>query len=258
MPRRPSLREIVAPYLAPLVKRAGHRRSEIRTRAIETLGALGLPTYVDTVIAALDDSSPLVRMVAARALARREYAEYAQEVIARVERFDGWHRRFLAAMLASMGPSVAPTLRERLVDVEAATWVRATVADALQLVRDPLAADPARDLLEAPQPREITVSLLRILQVVGRPEHRETVRSLCESDDPLIRGEALNALGQVGDRSEIPLLMRHLDAESPWVGLHAARGILEAGGRDELEALVEADDARAELASQVLYEAEGA
>jgi hypothetical protein len=73
---------------------------------------LGLPRYASTVVAALDDPSPLVAMVAARSLAQEESTEYAHAVLKRLHRFGGWNRRFLASMLASMGPRVADTLRE--------------------------------------------------------------------------------------------------------------------------------------------------
>jgi HEAT repeats len=73
-----SLRRLVAPYLGLIEERALARRVEVRARAIQTLGTLGLPDHAPTVIAALDDPSPLVAMIGARALAREKSPEYAQ------------------------------------------------------------------------------------------------------------------------------------------------------------------------------------
>jgi hypothetical protein len=64
---RQTLRDLALPYLGGIAELTQHRRSEIRTRAVQTLGTLGLPKYSDEVVKGLDDPSPLVSMVAAPA-----------------------------------------------------------------------------------------------------------------------------------------------------------------------------------------------
>ena len=251
---RTTLRDLALPYLDGIVPLASHRRSEIRTRAIQTLGTLGLPTYSAQVLKGLDDPSPLVSMVAARYLARPDFPEFAEPILEHIDRFEGWNHRFLASMLAAIGPPVAPKLRERLADDEAPSWVRTAMADALTMQLDPGAADIAARIVVTTEDRELLAAVLRLLAAVGRPGHVTVVRARCSSPDEVIRAQALHALGMLSDEEDLPLLMRSMDDTSPWAALHAARGVREAGGREHLVRLTESDGPRAALAGQVLFE----
>lgn len=251
---RSTLREMAQPYLAPLVRRSRSRRVEVRVGAIETLGALGLPVYQKEVLAALDDPSPVVAMVAARALAREEFPEHATPVLARVHRFRHWNPRFLAAMLAAMGTEIAASLRRALADRERPPWVRAVAAEALCIQKNPDAGDVAAGVLAEARDPELLVAALRLLELVGRPEHATAVRALRGSEHVMVRAHALHALGTLGDEGDVPLLLEAIGDPSPWVALHAARGLREAGAADLLAHLSDSDDPRALLAAQVVEE----
>jgi hypothetical protein len=248
------LRDLARPHLELVAQRARYRQEEVRARAIQTLGTLGLPDYAPLVVGALDDTSPLVAMVAARALAREETPEYALEVLARLERFKGWDRRFLASMLAAMGPEVAATIRSGLEDTANDPWVRALLAEAAYLQGDFLAADPAARVLRESRDRELRVSALRLLGGVGRPEHASMIRDLCRSEDATIRAQALAALVTVGGREDLPVFLEAIEDPYPWAALYAARGVAASGGVDALARLGESDHPRAALARQVLAE----
>lgn len=252
---RETLRQLAHPFLEGVVAQTGDRRSEIRTRAIQTLGTLGLPAYGDYVVAGLSDPSPLVSMVAARYLARKEFPQYAIHVLDHLDRFEGWNRRFFASMLAAMGPEVAPRLRDGLGDPETAKWLRGVYAEALWMQGDPLSGDIAAKALETANDRESLAALLRLIASVGYGSHVEAVRPHCTAADVVVRAQALHALGRLGDESEIPFLREAmLDDDSPWTALHAARGVKEAGGSDVLKEIAESDHPHARLAGQVLYE----
>jgi HEAT repeat protein len=238
---RSALRAIVAPYLGLVAERADSPRVEVRARAIQTLGLLGLPDHAPMVVAALDDPSPLVAMVAARSLAHEETPEYAPDVLARLSRFQGWNRRFLASMLAAMGPLVSATLRGGLANSTEDPGARAVLADALLLQGDPLAGDVAAAVLETTEDRELLVAALRLLHAVGRTQHAAAVRRYLAAPDEIVRAQALRALGAVGTESDVPTLLDAMADTSPWVSLSAARGALDAGA----EALV-ADRAASE------------
>ena len=92
--------------------------------------------HADTVVAALDDRSPLVAMIAARALAKKETPQYAGAVLARLHRFTSWRPSFLASMLSSMGPEIAPILRSTLGNPAIDTQVRAIATMALRELHD--------------------------------------------------------------------------------------------------------------------------
>lgn len=252
---RDTLRRLVAPYLDRIAQRAGSDRVEVRARAIQTLGTMGLPQHGSTVVSALDDPSPLVAMVAARALAQDGSPAYAEEVLARLSRFSSWRRRFLASMLASMGPNVITALRNALGDPGIAPWVRAALADALLQRGDFGAGDVAARILETAEDRELVVAALRLIGEVGRPEHVARVRPFCASADDVIRAQALRALGSLGGKAEIPELLEAMSDPYPWAALYAARGVRLAGGRKELEELAASRRPQADLAHQALLEA---
>jgi HEAT repeat protein len=252
---REALARLVRPFLGPIAERAESDRVEIRARAIQTLGTLGLPDYAARVIAALDDPSPLVAMVAARTLALTGSHAHARAVLQKLPRFSGWNKRFLASMLAAMGPAVAPALRDGLSDERADARSRAVLAEALHLQGDPSAADVAAAVLATTSDRELLASVLRLLRDVGRPEHAEAVRAHVHSPDPVVRAQALRALGAVGDHSDIPCLVEAMRDSSPWAALHAAEGVRAAGGERvlaEIAASRDATDALGVLARQVL------
>lgn len=251
---RQVLRRLVEPYLDEVAERAEHPLAEVRTRALQTLGTLGLPRYSAEVLKGLYDPSPLVSMVAARYLARPEFPQYAPELMRHLHRFEGWNRRFLASMLATMGPEVSPMLRDGLLDPERPTWLRGVFAEALRMQLDPRAADAAVEALETTDDRDFSASLLRLLAAVGRPGHVEILRTLSDAEDEIVRAQALHALGVLGGRAELPLLFAGMDDPSPWAALHAARGVRDAGGVELLEEIAESDHAQAELAGQVLFE----
>lgn len=253
---RATLRRLVEPYLEEIADRTDHRRSEVRTRAVQTLGTLGLPRYSREVLAGLDDPSPLVSMVAARYLARPEYPQYAGAIMKHLHRFGGWNRRFLASMLATMGAEVSPVLRDGLVDEDQRAWLRVVYAEALRMQADARAADAAVDALARTDDRDLAASLLRLLAQVGRPEHIDVVRAHCDSDDEIIRAQAFRALGVLGDTTELPFLFAGMDDPSAWAALHAARGVRHAGGAEMLEEIARSDGLQARLAGQVLFEEE--
>jgi len=251
------LRTLASPFLPRMAERARSHRTEMRAWAVQTLGTLGLPDHEDVVLAALDDPSPLVAMVAARALAREETPQYADAVLARLDRFTGWNRLFLASMLAAMGAEVSALLRRGLADPEASPAKRAVMAEALRLEGDFAGGDVAAEVLKSADDRELQASVLRLLGAVGRPEHAALVRPLCASPDPILRAQALHALGSLGDDEDVPLLVGAMDDAEPWPALYAARAARDAGGRDALRRVVAEGRPAASLARQVLAE-EGA
>jgi HEAT repeat protein len=251
---RDFLRELVLPYLEPIAERASSPRVEVRTRAIQTLGTLGLPRYADAVLAALDDPSPLVAMVAARSLCREEYSRFAGAVLRRLGRFDAWSRGFMASMLASVGPAATPALRETLGDDGQAPLARTVAADALRMLKDFEAGDLAARVVATGDDHDLVASALRLLTTVGRPEHAELIRARCASPDFAVRASAVSALGTLGlDEDQYRLLGAMADP-SPWVAIQAGRGLISSGARVLLQDLGDSDHPRAALARQILME----
>lgn len=251
---REILKRAAAPHLDRVAKRATSRRVEIRARAIQILGALGLPRHGHRLLEALDDPSPLVAMVAARALAREREPRYVAPLLRRIPRFRSWRDSALASMLAGMGPAAAPHLREVLGDEARDPWVRAVAADALERLADLEAGDTAARVVEREAGRGLLAAALNLLAEVGRPEHLPAVRVRCASPDFVVRSRALRALGRLGLEEDAPRLRSALEDPSPWVALHAARGLGEVGGDEALREVAHSDHPRAAAARQVLVE----
>jgi len=253
---RDRLIELAQPYLHHIVPRARARDAQRRARAVQTLGELGLAAHPDVVVRALDDPSPLVAMVAARALARREHPQHLGPVLAHLHRFTTWSPNFLASMLAGMGPAAAPALRAELANQRHVPSVRAVLATALSYLYDYDAANVGAGVLETEQDREVVAATLRLMGRVGREEHLPLVRRFALSEDFVVRAAAASTLGAMGREEDLALLRQACQDDSRWVALHAARALRDAGDVDSLQQLAASGQARATLALQVLAEVE--
>jgi hypothetical protein len=254
---RDKLRQLAMPYLVQVAKRARGADPERRARAVQTLGELGLPDHADTVVSALDDRSPLVAMIAARALAKKETPQYADPVLARLHRFTSWRPSFLASMLSSMGPDITPVLRRTLGNPAIDSQVRAIAATALRHLHDLDSAQVAARVLESERQRDLLASCLRLLGSVGGPRDLALVRRMMESSDFVVRATAAGAMGTLGERTDLARL-REIAAEdeSHWVAINAARALREAGDVGALHELATSGHERASVAVQVLAEVE--
>jgi len=247
------LRDLADPYLEEVVvPRLGSSGTEERVRAVRTLGMLGLPRFREEVASALDDRSPLVTAVAARALAAPEYDEHTSDIVANLESLEAWNRGLLADMLASIGPGASPALRGTLADEAARSWIRAVAARALGSLPDPEAADVAAEVLVSSGDRELRTECIRLLRVVGRGEHLPLLRELARSDDFVLRSQAIGALEALGDRDDLPMLIEALEDESPWVVIHASRSLRAIGGEDVLARVAAAGGRGSEVARRLV------
>lgn len=250
-----TIRALAENHLAKITEYVSHPVEARRARAVQTLGELGLPAFADEVIAALDDPSPDVAMVAASTLSAADEGVYADPVLAHLDRFAHWRLDFLAAMLASMGPEAAPALRWALADAEVTPNIRAVAADALALLGDAPSADLADDVLANTQQVELRAAALRLLAAVGRGEHVDSVRKAVGDPSLPVRLHAVRALGGIGAEEDRALLEDTAKSDpSPWVAIAAARGLKEAGGISELERLAGSHHPRAALGLQVISE----
>jgi HEAT repeat protein len=248
------LLELARPVLSTVAERMKGGDPERRARAVETVSLLGLRDYAPQVVAALNDPSPLVAMIAARTLCRRESPDYATVVLDRLHRFDQWSPRYLSTMLAAMGPNAAPALRVTLQDRGRPASVRVIVAGALQLLHDPAAADVAAEVAATETDQDLRAAALRLLGSVGRTSHLPVVRTLCASPDFVVRAQAVAALGRIGNAHDLEHLHAAFDDASPWVAIHAARGLREIGEVRVLHTAIRTNDPRSHLARQVLTE----
>jgi HEAT repeat protein len=169
-----------------------------------------------------------------------------------MHRFDQWRPSFLASMLATMGPAVAPALRNALADPAYVSRVRAVAADALRELNDYTAADTAAKVLAESTDRDLTAATLNLMAHIGRTEHLPVIRRHLSSPQAIVRARAVAALGHVGAEEDIPVLVDAFHDPSPWVALRAGEALLEAGAKRALTALARSDLPRAPVARQLL------
>ncbi len=250
---RQTLSRLAEPYLDLVARQIhGRRDAERRARAVQTLGLLAPERYAGTLLAALDDPSPLVAMVAARALCSQAHPEHAPPVLAHMDRFHNWDTAFLASMLADMGAPVAPGVVAALADDERPARVRTIAADALRRLNHLPAADVGAAVLATASDVDLLAATLRLLAHVGTAEHLPSVRRLIDHPAMAVRATAATALGRLGDRHDVGLLQLALDDPSIWVAMHAARAILAVGAASVLRATADSLHPRAAVAREAL------
>lgn len=231
---------------------------ERRALAIRALGVLGLPETEKSLLDALDDPVAEVALVAAHALAERGGARYGIPILAHLHRFERWSPRYLAEMLATMGGEIVPDLSLLALDENRPAKVRAIAADAMRLIGYPEAADTAAQILEQGEvsrwrgERETRIAALRILSVLGRPEHLPLIRRLSQDPDPVIREVSITALGALGTREDLPYLVEEMNGPSHWVALEAARSIRALQEVGEADGEVQVTPDRVPLFREVL------
>lgn len=253
---RDVLRDAARPYLSTVAAQLTQRQMGNKALAVQTLAALGMPEYELQVLASLDDESPLVAMVAAQSLARCNNPDYVRAILSRLSRFTYWSRQYLAGMLRTMGTAAAPELRKTFADADQPIYNRTVVADALRELNDVEAASIAAGILDVESNRDLVAASLRLIARTGNPEHEEKVIELVESDDPVIRATALQALGFIGGEACIPYVRNAISDESPWVALRAARALKDLAGVQALEQMHPKGRSRKSLVRQVLEESD--
>ncbi|SHK72309.1 HEAT repeat domain-containing protein [Rhodothermus profundi] len=240
------------PYIRDELKKAA---PEERARRLQILGLLGFEDYQEDLIAALDDPSPLVAIVAFRQLARGDRPEFAPLLVAKLDRVRHFSHEMLASLLASMGGCVLPPLREILRDPSQPAWRRAIAANVLARLNDATAGPLAAQALQTPElPGALLVALLRLLGTVGTPEMLPVLRVYLTHPEEEVRAEAVRALGQIGGSQAVPLLVKALDDPSPWVAFFAAAGLRRAGQNTLLRQIANSKHPRHDLVRQVLAE----
>lgn len=252
---RARLCEAALPHVDAVERMMEDPDPDRRARAVHTLGMIGGDRRAGLLLEALADPAPVVATAAARELIRTGDPALAEIVVERLDRFDHWSPRYVAALLSSAGPEIAPMLAEVFADPTRPPFARACCADALRKLRYEKGADAAARVAEAASDRELAGSALRYLRVVATPAHRELTRRLVNSPDEVIRGHAARILGVIGDGADARRLCRLVGDESPWVAIHAARGLLEGGRRDLLDEIAASDHPRSSLARELTLEA---
>lgn len=253
-PERQRLLQVAIPLLPAIRPLLKARSPEVRARTVDTLGVLGLGEDSAAIRAALDDPSPLVAMVAVRALTRAGGAAHADALMAHLHRFQEWRPAFLAATLAAAGPEMAPALLATLRDRAAPLRVRRVAAEALTRLNVAEGGVLASVLLGREKDPELRAALLRLIARVGGSDQLPAVRAELDASEEPVRLAAVRALTALGGHDDLPRLVHAVQDPSHWVAELAARGLAAGEGRGELQRLRRTSEAVRVLVDEVLEE----
>lgn len=251
---RDRIKEIAEPFLPTLDPLLKSRDPYRRARAVQALGTLGSLAHRETLVKAVSDRSAVVSMLAARALAAYGGTEYVHPILSNLDRFEAWGREYVESLLVSLGPQAAPELRDVLADERRVSRVRVIAVDALRELHDLEAVPTGVSVLRGAPDADLTAALLRMLRVLGGPEHLDVVRGFLDHEHFAVRAEAYSALGTLGVETDEALLEEGLEDSSPWVVLRVARALRERGQTARLRQLAASDRPAALAAGQVLAE----
>ena len=242
------------PYLRLIRRRTRSSDPARRARALRTLADLTPQRSPKLLVKALDDPSDLVSMVAARTLIRIGDSSHLPLILNRINRYEIWSEWYAASMLASAGSGATFYLRVFLNQKLANPRTQAIVLRALGMIGDSGALPHAEAALQSATNKSLQIIALDLIGELGSGDQAQPVRKAVEQGDDDVRAHALRALGQVGDSSDVPLLVKHLSHPSPWVALRAASSLVKLGAHAALENFIESGTPNAVYAQQALAE----
>ena len=249
---RSRVQRFAAPLLDVTTPDLKARRPETRARALQIVSSLGGSVYETAIVGFLDDPSPLVSVVAARALCQPIRAEWIREVLDRLIRYEAWSPALTASMLATVGTGAAPDLREYLGDRRRPAFARAAVARSLTLLKDFESADVAAAQLTSGD-SELVTACLHLLAAVGSEAQADAVRPLIDDDRFFVRAAAMTVLGKLGTPEDAQTIVAAIEPDSPWIAIRASHALADLHASNELAALVEAGGLPANAAIETLY-----
>ena len=250
-PDRDAATALALPYVDILIEETTSRSSARRSVALSLLGIVAYEEHEGTFLAALDDPSEHVSLVAAAALCRSGDPRNLAEVLERLPRYLARSRALLASVLALGGTHAAPTLRSYVADETRPSSARAVAVRALRILRDPLAAQAASGLLESEDP-ELLAASLRLINMMGTDQLAPYVRPLLTHPAPFVRAEAAAVIGAIGDHRDIEAVAALLHDDAPWAAIRSAHALVMLGASDRLYVVATEEGLPGESAREAL------
>ncbi|NQV38287.1 MAG: HEAT repeat domain-containing protein [Candidatus Marinimicrobia bacterium] len=248
------IEQLARPFLPLIVERSQGGNPERRARAIQTLSVLGFDEFSYSIVKSLDDESPMVAMVAARSLARKDYSDYIKFILPRMDRFENWSLNYFSSLLTSFGPGALKEIRNTYGDPAQSSRIRVACMSAMRNLSDLEGVPVAQRVLGETDDIELLATTLRFIKKMGSQKQHDAVRPLIEHKDFIVRANALSALGRIGSTADEVCLKKGLEDDSNWVAVHAAKALLLLGMKRALELIADSNHPRANLANQVLTE----
>lgn len=237
--------------LARRLLRHGNRTE--RLLAILTLGNLRDRETWDDLVATVASHDNVASLNAARALIQIDPMSGIEHLMPLVLARQDWEIPRLARMLGDARAAFGLFLTRAIVRLKANELLRA-----LQLVEALRVQMSTATLLYLLHPQQPPAVLAAALRVAGDTGILQTVRKHLQHQDWHVRAQAVQALGRLGEPSDVTLLTARLGDAEWWVRYHAAQALasLPFLGRDGLAALQSSvtDAAAQQILAQVSAE----
>ncbi|MGC8972369.1 MAG: HEAT repeat domain-containing protein [bacterium] len=220
----------------PLTSKLGTQNDSLKLAVIETLGRIGDPIVVSSLIELLKDKDSSIRSKSAEALGEIRDKRAVEPLIAIIKDEDSWVRMAVAEALGKIrDPKAVDALISILKDED--TWVRIRAVEALMAIRDPKAVEPILSTLKDKNSSVRTKSA-EALGVLKDPKAvPELIKSLKDSEAD-VRMRAAEALGKIGDKRAIEPLIESLKDEDWTVRLRAAEALGKIGDKKAVDPLI--------------------
>jgi HEAT repeat protein len=194
-----------------LIRRLSDDDSQVRTAAIEALGAIGHPASAEPLALALAGLSKMTKSLSGQLDHNAEIKEYES----------------LVKSLAAIGsPSVKPTLRLlESDDKESRRWA----ARALGMIKDPQSVDGLIAVLQDARSEVRKAAALALGEIGDARALRPLVQS-STSRDVETRRAATEALGSLGSKDALDALKQAVEDQSEPVQLSAIGALTRIGG----------------------------
>ena len=224
---RRRLADVSAPLLPVVQRYLASRSPEWRAFGAHTIGLLSPHPPLVQLGTLLRDPSRSVALAAARALSQAGGPPAARALLTSLSRFGGAHMSGIASLLAGFGLRAGPALLEALLRSTTGPRTRVAAAEALLRLSYTPAAGAVRTLLQSGTTRrETRAALLRLLGEIGGPTDAPLVRSFCDHPDPVLRVNAVTALGHLRATPADLDALRHARSDPDvWVALRASEAL---------------------------------
>lgn len=250
---RAALSEQLNPTLDLLVRKLKSGDDEQRARVVLTLTTLNFTRYQSALAESLEDESPLVAMLAARALSDAGAIKYLNTILERLDLFQSWSLSYLVSMLVALAKDDPHQLLTALRKKTFPDWLQTVILNALTELNCTEAVSMAAYYLDSDSDPEVQAAALHLLAKLGKGLYLDQIREKCAHPNFVIRLHAIKALAKIGQEEDGQLLFQLMTDASHWVAMHATQALKELGREDLLESFIETTHPHAKLALQVLY-----
>jgi HEAT repeat protein len=221
-----------ARLLTPIAERADDM--EFRLAALAALAELGADAAPQTLLKALADPEPSVRLAAALAIRRSAPRGLDATLLERVEHGSAQDRRALGLALAgAFTGAVSDESMRRAVGVLGSSRAgeRDALIEAIGHATTPLGRASLGSLASSPDPAD-RAKMAGMMAFHG--DAASSLTALAADLDPAVRANALWALGAVGAEGEVPVLLRAFKDVDAAAAANAAAALGRVAARHKL------------------------